>query len=153
MADTPRDLPSSLEKIMVRAAQDTAFGERLLADREQAVEELDIQLTQSDRATLRAVSDQQFRLLIQQMGQMDPEQITALRAMEPIRCTGIRPGPFKGIRPGRAVLTAAVALTVGAGVGGALLLTAGVRPDVEESALQSQPVPDAKPPGDGGVDK
>lgn len=138
---------------MARAALNPAFGERLLADREQAVQELDVPLIQSEIATLRSVSDQQLQMLIQQMGQMDPERITALRAMEPIRCTGIRPGPVRGIRPGRVVLTAAAALTVGAGVGGALLLTAGVRPAVEEPVPHSQPVPAAKPPGDGGVDK
>ncbi len=59
-----RPRPSGLEELLERAATDTRFRERLLADREDAVEASGLELTPSERTLLLSATGAQLEQLI-----------------------------------------------------------------------------------------
>jgi hypothetical protein len=166
----------NLEQILAQAAAQPELRELLLGDREAAAR--DLGLSGSERQVLLAVPETQLTAVLDflavQGGEAPsapPTAATGARPDVPPPVQGIRPdshtlgirpdvvshgvrpvpGPVKGIRPGRVLLTAAAAATVGAGVA-AFSISAGVRPDVspppviEAAERDAGRWPDAGPP-------
>jgi hypothetical protein len=139
--------PRNLEQILAEAAAQPALRELLLVDREAAAR--DLGLSQTDRQVLMAVPDAQLAAVLDVLAVQESEGgpsapsavATGVRPDRPPPVQGIRPevsshgirpmpGPVKGIRPGRVLLTAAAAATVVTAGAATVCVTAGVRPDV-----------------------
>lgn len=60
----PNALPEGIGKILRRAASDRLFRQRLLEDRERLLADCDVQLTESERATLSAVTASSLQAMI-----------------------------------------------------------------------------------------
>lgn len=168
--------PRNLEQILAEAAADPALRELLLGDREAAAR--DLGLSESQRRLLMAVPDVQLVAVLDflavQGGADGPAQppttatgarpdshppVQGIRPDSPTRgirpdfvSHGVRPspGPVKGIRPGRVLLTAAAAATLVTAGATMVCVTAGVRPDVPPPPVTEAARPDDKSGRDAG---
>jgi hypothetical protein len=176
MTDQPTTggLPRALERVLAEAAVDQGFREALLADRLAAVTARGLELSETERAALQSVPEAQLRSLIDVLAKQvalvqdeppappQPQGNRPDRPEEMVQCTGIRPEApaIRGTRPGRIILAAAAG-TVALGVGGAMLLSAGSRPEpppvtepvtAPQATRQAQDAADAGPEQDAAGD-
>lgn len=58
------EVPKGIERLLLKAARDEGFAQRLLSSRRAAAEETGVRLNEGERATLNAVSDDALRSMI-----------------------------------------------------------------------------------------
>ena len=106
-------MANGVQQVLVLAATDAAFRERLLADRAAALDSCDLELTDVDRAVLMAAQQDQLAQMIERIVPTDPARREFLfdtaRTAGAIAAAALLAGPgcdawrgtSKGIRPER----------------------------------------------------
>jgi hypothetical protein len=85
-----RRFSAGIEAVLLAAVVDEAFERALLADRE-AARQRGLQLSDEELAVLRATSDEQLRLFVEQLRREPPRPPAEPDPSEAPVCTGIRP--------------------------------------------------------------
>jgi len=79
--DAVSAVPMGIERVLRRAAVDARFGQRLLSDRQAAIDGSGLELTSSERMILLAAPAEQIERMVDQIGPGDPSRRSLLRRL------------------------------------------------------------------------
>ena len=133
---TGSDTPDGVQQVLVLAASDEEFRERLLGDREAALEQCGIALSKTERAVIMAAPPDQLEAMVTRLVPADPQRREFLR---------------QAARTGGAIAAAALLAGTGCADDNEDVRTKGIRPDppdhsMKPTGIRPDPVPPPKPP-------